>query len=58
MRDYLLYPGEGPPVGFVGYGHYHENYTRQSDGWRIRRLRLTRIGIDPLEGGLPSTLTG
>ena len=62
MRDYLLYPGDGPPVGFVGYGHYHETYARQRDGrrdgWRIRRLVLTRIGIDPLEGGLPTTLTG
>jgi hypothetical protein len=58
MRDYLLYPGDGPPVGFVGYGHYHEDYVRQSGGWRIHRLILTRIGIDPLEGGLPSTLTG
>jgi hypothetical protein len=58
MRDYLLYPGEGPPVGFVGYGHYHETYARQSGGWRIHRLVLTRIGIDPLVGGLPSTLAG
>jgi hypothetical protein len=58
MRDYLLYPGDGPPVGFVGYGHYHENYARQDGRWRIRRLVLTRIGIDPLEGGLPSTLAG
>ena len=31
MRDYLLYPGDGPPVGFVGYGHYHEDYVRQSE---------------------------
>jgi hypothetical protein len=54
MRDYLLYPGDGPPVGFFGYGHYNEDYVRQSGGWRIRRLILTRIGIDPLEGGLPS----
>ena len=58
MRDYLLYPGDGPPVGFVGYGHYHETYARQSGRWRIQRLQLTRIGIDPLEGGLPTTLTG
>ena len=58
MRDYLLYPGDGPPVGFVGYGHYRETYARQSSRWRIQRLQLTRIGIDPLEGGLPTTLTG
>ena len=58
MRDYLLYPGDGPPVGFIGYGHYHETYARQGGGCRIARLILTRIGIDPLVGGLPSTLTG
>jgi SnoaL-like domain len=57
MRDYLLYPGDGPPVGFVGYGHYHEHYMRQNGAWRIRHLVLTRLGVDPLEGGLPSTLT-
>jgi hypothetical protein len=57
MRDYLLYPGDGPPVGFIGYGHYHERYVRQDGSWRIRRLVLTRIGIDPLGGGLPSTLS-
>jgi SnoaL-like domain len=56
MRDYLVFPSDGEPVGFIGYGHYHERYIRQDGGWRIRHLVLTRIGIDPLPGGLPSTL--
>jgi hypothetical protein len=56
MRDYLIFPGAGDPVGFIGYGHYQETYVRQDGAWRIRHLVLTRIGIDPLSGGLPSTL--
>jgi hypothetical protein len=53
MRDHLVFPGDGEPVGFVGYGHYHETYLRQDGRWRIHTLVLTRIGIDPLPGGLP-----
>ena len=26
-----------------GWGHYHEQYVKQSDGWRIHRLELTRL---------------
>ena len=30
-----------------GYGHYHEQYRRQTDGrWLISRVRLTRIRAD------------
>lgn len=58
MRDHLVFPGDGPPIGFVGYGHYHESYLRDGGSWQIRRLTLTRLGIDPLEGGLPATLAG
>lgn len=28
---------------FVGYGHYHEEYVRTADGWRISKLLLTRL---------------
>lgn len=31
--DYLL----------IGYGHYHEEYLKQNDRWRIQRLKLTRL---------------
>lgn len=52
MTDYLQWPGSDPPVGLRGYGHYREEYVRTADGWRIRRSVLSRLRIDPLEGGL------
>jgi len=48
MFDYLTFPGD-PPPGFRGYGHYHEEYVREPDGWRIRRVKLTRLRMDPLD---------
>jgi uncharacterized protein (TIGR02246 family) len=53
MFDYLTWPGEGPPKGLQGYGHYHEEYVREAGAWRIRRLVLTRLRVDPLAGGFP-----
>ena len=51
MEDYVEFP-EGPDGsrrGLRGYGHYHEEYRRDTDGqWCIARLRLSRIRIDPL----------
>jgi uncharacterized protein (TIGR02246 family) len=54
MMDYLTFPGGGPARGFRGYGHYHETYRRLDGEWRIARLRLDRLRIDPLPGGLPA----
>ena len=34
--------------GFRGYGHYLEEYRKQSGRWRIRRLKLTRLAVIPL----------
>lgn len=53
MTDYLEWPSDGPPRGMRGYGHYHENYVRTADGWRVKRVVLSRIRVDALEGGLP-----
>ncbi len=53
MFDYLTFPGE-PPTGFRGYGHYHEEYVRERDGWRIRRVRLTRLRMDPFDDAAPA----
>jgi hypothetical protein len=48
MMDYIDNQGERP-VRFKGYGHYHEAYTKGDDGfWRIDRLQLTRLRVDPL----------
>lgn len=35
-------------TGFRGYGHYHEEYIKRAGRWRIRRLKLTRLEIEPL----------
>jgi hypothetical protein len=38
-------------TGFRGYGHYHEEYVKRGGAWRIRRLRLIRLHVMPLETG-------
>jgi hypothetical protein len=51
--------------GFVGYGHYEEEYRKEAGVWKISFLRLTRLRINPvvgdpqaaLEGWLPSSKT-
>jgi len=48
MFDYVHLPQVDPPVTFEGWGHYHEEYVKADDGtWRIARLRLSRLRIDP-----------
>lgn len=43
MEDELWWP-EGSPIRHLhGYGHYHERYRRNSDGWRISAMTLTRL---------------
>ncbi|MDP6979720.1 MAG: nuclear transport factor 2 family protein [Myxococcota bacterium] len=32
-----------PQYLLVGYGHYHEEYVKLAEGWRIQRLQLTRL---------------
>ena len=47
MEDVLFWPKGRRPDGVEGrvhgYGHYHETYARESVGWRIKSLRLTRL---------------
>ena len=52
MEDILFWP-EGRPDGIPagrmhGYGHYHEEYRKLPEGWRIQRLRLDRLHLGPL----------
>ena len=42
MEDIVAYPS----VTLRGYGHYHEEYRREANEWRIARLRLTRLRMD------------
>jgi hypothetical protein len=50
MEDYVEFPplDDGTRVGLTGYGHYHEEYRRDDGAWRIARLHLARLRIDPL----------
>ncbi len=54
MMDYLEFPdGEAPHEapgsrGFVGWGHYEEEYRRTPEGWKFTFMRLTRLRIDAL----------
>ncbi len=64
MIDYLEFaegsgPAEAPGSrGFMGYGHYEEDYRRTSDGWQFAYMRLTRMRIDPLPAAHPHALAG
>lgn len=49
MFDYVEWPEQsGRRFGLNGYGHYHEEYVREDGHWRIARLRLVRLRVDPL----------
>lgn len=56
MFDYVEFvaadPSPAAPRGLFGYGHYEEDYIVEDQGWRIANLRLTRLRVDPLPGGL------
>ena len=49
MFDYVDFPAvEGRDrFAFQGYGHYTEEYVREDGTWRIERLELSRLRIDP-----------
>jgi hypothetical protein len=50
MFDYVEWPSgeDGTRVGLNGFGHYLEEYVREDGEWRIARLRLERLRLDPL----------
>jgi len=61
MEDYVEFgQSDGtwhdPPKGLRGYGHYEEDYVREDGAWRIARLKLVRLRVDLLPGGLPDAL--
>lgn len=45
MEDYVEFK---PSRGIRGYGHYHEEYRKEKGGWRISKLKLTRLRVDTL----------
>lgn len=57
MQDFLEWPQairlkEAPEArGFIGHGHYEEEYVREGGTWKMNFLRLTRLRLDPLPAG-------
>jgi hypothetical protein len=51
MFDYVEFPRaeDGSRVGLRGYGHYFESYSKRDGVWRIARMQLTRLRVDPLD---------
>lgn len=57
MTDYIVFPGNGAErQGLRGSGHYRERYRKIDGSWLIEYLRLDRLRVDRLEGGLPPTV--
>ncbi|MEU4098812.1 nuclear transport factor 2 family protein [Streptomyces sp. NPDC026673] len=56
MADYLVWPKkEGSlPQGMRGYGYYHEEYRKVEGEWVISRLKIQRLRVEFLEGGVPA----
>ena len=48
MEDWIRLTIDGKPVAFHGCGHYHEEYVRTDQGWRIKSSVQTRLRIDPI----------
>jgi hypothetical protein len=44
--------------GFVGAGHYEEEYRKVDGAWRISSMRLTRLRVDALVGPPPPRIEG
>lgn len=45
MQDLLRFPGY-MTIDLVGYGHYHEEYSKASGRWQLSSYRLTRLRVD------------
>ena len=51
-------PREAPGYrGFLGLGHYEEEYRRVDGEWRFCFLRLTRLRVDPMRLDYPAART-
>lgn len=46
VDDYVTMTHQGQPMVIRGFGHYHDDYIRTPDGWRIRRTKLIRQKVD------------
>jgi hypothetical protein len=50
MTDYVTGVFNGASMVIRGYGHYHEDYLRTAEGWRVKSSRLIRQRVDVSPG--------
>jgi uncharacterized protein (TIGR02246 family) len=43
LNDIVIWPNG---TRLDGYGHYHETYEKDANGWRIKSSKLTRLHVD------------
>ena len=48
MFDYIRLPNGS----FKGWGHYHEHYVKEADGWKIKSIHLTRLHVEEVWQGI------
>ena len=50
VSDHISLVFRGTPMVVRGWGHYHDDYVRTADGWRLLRCRLVRQHVERLTG--------
>ena len=56
MSDVVEWSGDRRANSLRGFGHYEDEYVKEDGTWRVRRMRITRLRVDPL--GLPGGQEG
>jgi hypothetical protein len=46
FTDRFFYPPGARYSRFIGYGHYHDTYTRDAEGWKLQTMRFTRLWVE------------
>jgi ketosteroid isomerase-like protein len=49
LEDWAYLSIGGQRRVFHGFGHYHEEYARTGDGWRIASTTITRLRMDEVD---------
>jgi hypothetical protein len=51
MDDWARLTIDGETYAFVGSGHYHEQYRRTPEGWRIASTVISRLRMERVDPG-------
>ncbi|MDE2597034.1 MAG: nuclear transport factor 2 family protein [Sphingomonadales bacterium] len=46
FSDRFFYPPGMQYRTLTGYGHYHDTYRREGDGWKLQTTRITRLRVE------------